>query len=77
MFECCIMFSTLSSTSVPSVLSESDSVSGGLPVNSAIESFWYFVTSLGHYFWSLFKAVQYNSWVLHILTSTEDMTHGY
>ena len=29
------------------------------------------------YFWTLFKAVQYNSWVLHILTGTEDMTQEY
>ena len=29
------------------------------------------------YFWSLFKAVQYDSWVLHILMGTEDMSHVY
>ena len=29
------------------------------------------------YFWSLFKAAQYDSRVLHILTSTEDTTHEY
>ena len=68
----------LSSPSLPSALSESDSVSDGLPVNSAFESFWYFWDKLGIlYFWSLFKAVQYDSRILHILTGTEDMTHGY
>ena len=44
-------------------------------------SFWIilvFCDKLGTlYFWTLFKAVQYNSRVLHILTGTEDMTHGY
>ena len=44
-------------------------------------SFWtilVFCDKLGRlYFWSLFKAVQYNLQVLHILTGTEDMTHGY
>ena len=44
-------------------------------------SFWtipVFCDKLGKlYFWSLFKAIQYNSQVLHILTGTEDMTHGY
>ena len=44
-------------------------------------SFWIilvFCDKLGRlYFWSLFKAIQYNSQVLHILTGTEDMTHGY
>ena len=29
------------------------------------------------YLWSLFKAIQYNSQILHILTRTEDMTHRY
>ena len=44
-------------------------------------SFWIilvFCDKLGRlYFWSFFKAIQYNSQVLHILTGTEDMTHGY
>ena len=44
-------------------------------------SFWIilvFCDKLGTlYFWTLFKAVQYNSQVLHILMGTEDMTHRY
>ena len=74
----------MSSPSVPTALSESDSVSDGLPVNSAVESFLYFVTSFGHFISeaclklsNITQGYCISSRVLRIwFTGIEDMTHG-
>ena len=65
-------------------MSESDSVSDGLPVNSAFESFWYFVTSLGHFIsepCSKLSNITHeyciSSWVLRIWLTCTAYPHGY